>query len=276
MDIKKYIESGILEQYVLGTLQPSEVKEVHRLLEEYPVLRSEVMSIEIALEQYARAHGIEPPAGLENLILKQIDAENPKPQTKSNSNNYKHDVGEKAQSSGLLSKILLALLTMGLLGALLSYFNSNEKLVNLESDHAKLQETHEKLKSDCEELQANFKDSEQYLAFVQDVNTKPIFMNGTDNAKNALSAVYWNPIKKKSYLKTFVMPDVPSDKQYQLWAIVDGKPIDMGVFDLELEVNELIEIPHIENAQAFAVTLEKRGGVASPTMEAMYVLGETS
>ena len=72
------------------------------------------------------------------------------------------------------------------------------------------------------------------------------------------------------------MPDIPSDKQYQLWAIVDGKPIDMGVFDLQLEVNELIEIPHIENAQAFAVTLEKRGGVASPTMEAMYVLGETS
>lgn len=276
MDIKKYIESGILEQYVLGTLQSSEVNEIHILLGEHPVLRAEVMSIEIALEQYAQAHSVAPPPGLEQLILQKIEAESPTPQPSSNPNNYQQNVGNTAQSSGMMGKILLLLISIGLIGALFGYFNANEKLKNLESDHAELQNEHEILKTDCEEAKANFNETEQYFAFIQDVNTKPIIMNGTDNAKNALSAVYWNPIKKKSYLKTYAMPEVPSDKQYQLWAIVDGKPVDMGVFDVALDANDLIEIPYIKDAQAFAVTLEKRGGVESPTMEAMYVIGENS
>jgi len=28
------------------------------------------------------------------------------------------------------------------------------------------------------------------------------------------------------------MPKLPNDKQYQLWALIDGKPKDLGVFDV--------------------------------------------
>ena len=32
-------------------------------------------------------------------------------------------------------------------------------------------------------------------------------------------------------------------------------------------------VKNVENPQAFAITLEKKGGVEQPTMEEMYVIG---
>ncbi len=69
------------------------------------------------------------------------------------------------------------------------------------------------------------------------------------------------------------LPPPPSDKQYQLWVIVDGTPADMGVFEAILTGNTLQEIPFVENPQAFTVTLEKRGGSPTPTLEEMVVIG---
>lgn len=65
--------------------------------------------------------------------------------------------------------------------------------------------------------------------------------------------------------------------QYQLWALVNGKPVDLGVFDVKADAEHiLVKMKEIGGAQAFAVTLEKRGGVASPTMEQMIAMGGVS
>jgi anti-sigma-K factor RskA len=60
--------------------------------------------------------------------------------------------------------------------------------------------------------------------------------------------------------------------QYQLWAIADGKPVDAGMYTEEKDSK--IALANITNAQAFAITLEKKGGSPVPTMENMYVMGE--
>ena len=71
------------------------------------------------------------------------------------------------------------------------------------------------------------------------------------------------------------LPSPAADKQYQLWAIVDGAPVDMGVFDLaSAETDTTFQnVPFIENPQAFAVTLEPKGGSTNPTLDQMYVVG---
>jgi hypothetical protein len=46
----------------------------------------------------------------------------------------------------------------------------------------------------------------------------------------------------------------------------------MGVF--EVAANEgLQDVPYIEHPQAFAVTLEPKGGSQAPTLDQMYVVG---
>ncbi len=97
----------------------------------------------------------------------------------------------------------------------------------------------------------------------------------TSPAPASMATVYWNRESKIVYLLVNQLPKPVSDKQYQLWAIVDGKPVDAGVFDLA-DSQSLLKFKTIPKAEAFAITLEKRGGSQTPTMTALYVLGKVN
>jgi anti-sigma-K factor RskA len=81
----------------------------------------------------------------------------------------------------------------------------------------------------------------------------------------------WDTKTKEVYLTTNKLPAPPQDMQYQLWAIADGKPVSAGMYSDDKDAR--IALSTIENAQAFAITLEKKGGSEEPTMENMYVMG---
>ena len=70
------------------------------------------------------------------------------------------------------------------------------------------------------------------------------------------------------------MPMNDKEHQYQLWALVKGKPVDLGVFDKTPDSAAMKEMKPIAYADAFAVTLEPRGGSPSPTMDEMMVIGK--
>jgi len=45
-------------------------------------------------------------------------------------------------------------------------------------------------------------------------------------------------------------------------------------FDMDIQKKPLLlQMQHVQDAQAFAITLEPRGGSALPTMTSMYVMG---
>lgn len=72
MDIKKYIESGILEEYVLGHKPDPEIEELAR---RYPEIQQEIETIESVLEAYALSQSISPPAGILEDLLNLTDFE---------------------------------------------------------------------------------------------------------------------------------------------------------------------------------------------------------
>jgi hypothetical protein len=94
-------------------------------------------------------------------------------------------------------------------------------------------------------------------------------------APSSMATVYWNTESKDVYLLINELPKPLSDKQYQLWAIVDGKPVDAGTFDMTEGIS-FVKLKTIPKAEAFAITLEKRGGSETPTMDAMYVMGRVT
>jgi anti-sigma-K factor RskA len=71
------------------------------------------------------------------------------------------------------------------------------------------------------------------------------------------------------------MPQLPNDQQYQLWALIDGKPNDLGVFDATND-RLILKMKDTKRAQAFAITIEKRGGSPSPTLEKMQAMGKAT
>ena len=103
-------------------------------------------------------------------------------------------------------------------------------------------------------------------------NFTRVVMTGTPNAPASLASVYWNAQTKEIFLSIQSMKELSKENQYQLWAIIDGKPVDCGVFDFDVEglfkMKQAFALP-----TTFAVTIEPRGGKPSPTLETMQVAG---
>jgi hypothetical protein len=143
--------------------------------------------------------------------------------------------------------------------------SSNDKYLTLLNEK-------NQLTADNNDIRAKYSDLSSNIGLLSSPQMIKISMAGVKGKENNLATVYWNSVTKDVYLIANKLPEVPSDKQYQLWAIVDGKPVDAGL--LSKDCNGVCKLKNIPSAQAFAITLEKAGGVASPTLSEMYVLGK--
>ncbi|MEZ4934379.1 MAG: anti-sigma factor [Saprospiraceae bacterium] len=267
MDIQKYIASGILEQYVLGNLSPAESSGVEQYALQYPEIKKEIEAIEEAFEKYAQANAVQPSPDLELKILEKI-------KDKKNAVD-KSDKITTDKKGGSIYTLLYRVAVAAFLGLALWAISLNNELKEKENQLTNLQTQYEELNTNCSEQLKEKEQTELLFAFLKDRNTSSVEMKGLpEKDPNNIAVVFQNNNLKKSYLEVINMPTVASDKQFQLWAIVDGTPVDMGVFDVTVTADSaFIEVPFVENAQAFAVTIEKAGGNPTPTLEEMVVIG---
>ena len=68
-----YIDSGILELYVLGETTLEESSQIARLAAADPLLQKEITEIELAFEKYSTAHSVEPDPLIRPFLLATID-----------------------------------------------------------------------------------------------------------------------------------------------------------------------------------------------------------
>ncbi len=73
MNIKGYIESGILEIYVLGSASETEAKELLRLKEQYPEIQNALYQLELDMEHIAQHMAINPPPGIKKKVIDSIN-----------------------------------------------------------------------------------------------------------------------------------------------------------------------------------------------------------
>lgn len=74
MEIKKYIESGVLESYVLGSASEEEIRQLLLLKRQYPEIQEALFQLETDLETFARHISIPPPPGMFEKIGRGINA----------------------------------------------------------------------------------------------------------------------------------------------------------------------------------------------------------
>lgn len=270
MNIQEYIASGVLESYVLGLASEKEVAEVEQLVLQYPEIKAELRAIEGALESYAFANAQTPPAHLQSKIWEKIVAESEEKQTKV----LDFDTGKEIDLSqqqapkltGFYGGYLRVAASVALLGSLLAniYFATqwNETKSNLSlaiNENIKLQK-------DVKSQEGMMQPSEVNL--MMDPQIKMSKLVGQKGAENSTVMLAWDTKTNKVYVVRGNLPAPPAGMQYQLWAIVDDKPMDAGVFDIKNNTQELKKVPP---AKAFAVTLEKQGGSPAPTSDIMVM-----
>lgn len=73
MNIKEYINSGLLEMYVLGIADEKECLEIEALALNNSEIKSEIREIEISLEKHAEINGIVPHPAMKTMLMATID-----------------------------------------------------------------------------------------------------------------------------------------------------------------------------------------------------------
>ncbi len=275
MNIKEYISNGIVENYVLGLADATERAEFERMCAAYPEVIAARENFEILLEQQAFMNVIQPPSDLESKIFAEIATEaNTGKSRVVSMNKGSHDDKILSSLNRMRYFVAAAVVLLVVSTALNFYFFNQNK--NYLAQYENLLASQQQLASTNKALETKVQTYESDLAILKDPDMIIVKMPGsnvaTSPAPNSLATVYWNKTKEEVYLRVNNMPEPEAGKQYQLWALVDGKPVDAGVFDTNTET-AFVKMKKIPNAQGFAITLEKKGGSVAPTMELMYVLG---
>lgn len=123
-------------------------------------------------------------------------------------------------------------------------------------------------------MQTKLTTMESEMDLLQDPAMQVVKLAGTPAHSGMMAVVYWNPATNAVYFNGNKLPAPAAGKQYQLWAIVDGKPVDAGMFNSNQ--HSVQQMKAIANAQLFAITLENAGGSPTPTLDQMFVAGKVS
>jgi anti-sigma-K factor RskA len=271
VNIQEYISSGIVESYVLGLASSEEQHEFEQLCAAHPEVRAAREAFELSLEQYAVANSVPPAAQVKQKVWAEIRPDSAQVVKMKPANSHLPSVAPVKKIN--FSKYIAAASVILLLTSTALNFYFYRQYQSSVARLDELVKSQEQLVNNNSNMQTKLQQYESSLSMIRNPNMTIIAMKGQAINPSGLSTIYWDTQTKDVYLLVNNLPQPASDKQYQLWAIVDGKPVDAGIFDMK-DANGLVKMKNIPQAQAFAITLENKGGSASPTLTAMYVMGK--
>lgn len=272
MNVQEYILSGIVESCVLGIASDEESAEFERMCASHSEVRAARNAFELQLEERLLQQKLDPPRELKSRIFSKIGMEKDEkltgfPQLPKPTLVPRVGFARYVAAASLLLLAGSVLLNLYLLN---QYKKSISQYKELLADQTQVAAANQILQTKLDHYENAFSLMNNPAMVIVKMPSVP-----TSPAQSGMATVYWNTDSKDVYLFVNQLPKPVSDKQYQLWAIVDGKPVDAGIFDLS-EGLSFVKLKQISKAEAFAITLEKKGGSATPNMEAMYVMGKIS
>lgn len=262
LDIKDYISSGLLESYVVGDVSEDTRREIERNLGRYPELRAELSRIERSRE----ARLTQTRESLHSSPRSPITGrpQSPGPMTRVRNLN--------PESSVLFWRIATAAAVLLALSA--SYFAVYFRST-LEESQTALHEERERnqlLAVEIDKVSERLERVSGTLDLLDDPSYTRVFLTGTEESPNARVTVFWNPRSGEVFLSIQNLPTLSEGQQYQLWAVTDENPVDLGLFDVRPDILRMADVSH---ASAFAVTVEPGGGSVEPTLATAYLIGKT-
>ncbi|GAB3349611.1 anti-sigma factor [Arachidicoccus ginsenosidivorans] len=282
MDLEKYISSGVLENYVLGLLSEKENREVMAMMERHYEVASHVRSLEESLETYGRLYTVEPPSELKSLIMNQIRDLKVKDEAKEDKPALTTSPAQLVSPKVLRDQISIwrKLAIAGTIILMVSigfniYLSSQKHRASQLATRLALQ--NKQLSKNTTLLNDSLSQIQKQVTLLANPDIRPVVMKGVKQHPAFNVTVYWNTNDQTVYLGKSDLPTLPTGKVYQLWAIVDGKPVDLGLYTPK-KANLPVQMKKVSagQVQAFAITLEKAGGNPTPTMDQMYVMGGVS
>ena len=260
MDVEKYIASGILEQYVAGTLSEEQNLEVQHYAIEYPRIKKEIESIELAILEVTKAAspGLSPKS-FESIktALDEVIQFEPEITTKPTSwTNY----------LGWAASVVLA---VGLFWMYTENSNLKSEIDNVTNEKSSLEEQ-------IADIRNEVQDANGLLNTLRDQDVTVIVLGGQSASPEAYAKAYWNKKEEKVFVDAKGLPEPPKGYDYQVWSLTMNPltPTSIGLLqDFNSNENGVFELENTNDSEAFGITLEPEGGSESPNLEQLYTLG---
>ena len=240
--IRIFLESDLLEKYLLGTTNTEETLRAERYIAMYPEVRKTYDELQNNLESFAKMHAIKAPEGLKAKILARIRAEN---------------AGRRKFRRYAVAASIAAMLFAG---SSYFYWNQNQ---SLQEENTLVNNKIKTLEADMRE---QLEDVRNQFIVLNNPQTKKYYVNGNKKAKELKAVAYINPVKKLSYINVRNLPNLPEDQCYQMWAEVNGEMVNLGVIDDVDNKDKLRALPWAEHAVSY-ITIEPKGGNTTPTVK---------
>ncbi|MRX65206.1 anti-sigma factor [Maribacter luteus] len=240
--IKIFLDSDLLEKYLLGTTNDQESLQVERYLAMYPEVRDTYNELQDNLEIYAKLHAIKTPDGLRNKIMARIKSEN--------------------ASRRKFFRYAIAASFAAIMFAGASYFLWNQNQ-SLQEENIIVNNKIETLKED---MRLELEDVRNQFIVLNNPQTKRYNVKGNNNAKDLKAVAYINPVKKLSYINVKKLPHISDNQSFQMWAEVNGEMINLGIIDEAAGKEKLLALPYADKAVSY-ITIEQKGGNQTPTVE---------
>lgn len=277
MDASRFISSGLIEAYVSGLATTNERLELERGIYQFPEVAAAVNDCQLDMEYYVTLQSKTPPEEIKQRIFHIITNEDIVRESGGSIEDQETEAfpETKVYVSSAWRWIAMAAIAL-LLGSLFALYTFSGQIKDYKDRNEALIATNNTLASESAVHKARIEEMERAIALMKDPAVKAVKMPGTKPFPTALATLYWNQQSKEVFILVNNLPEPAADKQYQLWAIVGGKPVDMGVFEMNDHHALLQKMKTVDNADMFAITLEKKGGSPVPTMDQMYVAGKAS
>lgn len=265
MDIKAYIESGAIEAYVLGLASAEETAALELLRTQYAEVNNAIIAFEEQLENAAMAEAEIPPAFIGQQLNARLAGE-----FKTNGNGKVVEMKQSAAIKPFWKYVAAASVILLIGSAALNFYLYNRYQAS-DNRYTKLLAQQSTLIASNNVMNTKLNEMDETLKIITDPLMKPVSMPGVKAGENFRATVYWDTKTHDVYLLNSNLPRAPQGKQYQLWALVNGKPVDAGMMNCP----GICRMKNITKADAFAITLEDQGGSPVPHLENLYVLGKT-
>ena len=272
MDLSCIISSGDLELYVLGMLPEKEARQMEELMSIFPEIRKEVDRISETIEAVANESEHVPSPSVKDKLFESLKNQNAeskivpikKTEDENKYSSSSFDSDPKVINLKRRVKYQAAAVIIGLIAGVAGLVMLVKQNHEIKNDVIALQQENQQRDSAYNNLYQLVHDENYQLVNLEAVAGKP----------KSLVKLFWNKKTTDVYIMDISLPAAPPQKQYQLWAIVDGKPVSAGMLNDNKEATQKMQ--SFAKADAFAITLEKSGGSESPTLDQMYVMGKTS
>ena len=279
MDIESYISSGAIESYVLGLSDAAEIAEINALRLEYPPIEAAIQAFEKSIEKQALKTASQPAPEMKQVLMAKLKTEfalvDPAIAAGNNGNNITTApiVPMQQPSSRTFFKFLSVAAMVLLIASAGLNFYFYQAFQTANNRYSALLIQKNSLEANMNGVQTKMLDMYQIMQMMGDPAMVKVMLPGTKGREQNMATVYWDSKSKDVYLLANKLPQPQRNHQYQLWAMVDGKPVDAGMIS---DCAGLCKLKNIPRAEAFAITLETMGGSPTPNMDQLFVLGKVS